>query len=490
MIYKSRIGAAVATGLGFATVLLLIPPLTSHAAQDRTPPNIVFIYTDDQSPTAVGIAGNEQIKTPNMDRLFREGANLVNAFVTTPVCSPSRASLMTSRYGTELGITDWIRPGAERELGLDPNLVTFPEVLASAGYRNGLIGKWHLGTPDRFHPTTMGYHYFMGFRTGGNTPKDPVLEIDGADRKFEGFTPDILTDHAIGFLRRNRSRPFLLSLHYRAPHAAWLPVRDEDWAPYAEMDPKIPNPDYPNLDVERVKRMTREYMASVTSVDRNVGRLLDVLDEIGVTDHTVVIFTSDHGYNTGHNGVWYKGNAQWQLTELPPQRWENIPRRQRPNLYDQSLRVATAIRWPGVIKPGTKVAQTLTNLDWYPTLLAMAGVKPSAGVLLRGRNFLPLLRGETVPWDNDLYAEYSMKHGAKTHMRAYRTPEWKLMIDFLNEGREELYDLKNDPAETTNLSDSTDPAIRTIKEELRKKIIEKMREINDPVLDLLKREPS
>ena len=459
--------------------LLVIGMSLPVIADER--PNIVFVYTDDQAPTAVGIE-NADLKTPHMDRLFREGARLTNSFVTTPVCSPARASLMSSRYGTELGITDWINPRREADHGLDPKVVTWPELLNAAGYKNGLVGKWHLGTADRFHPTRTGFHYFMGFRSGGTTPKNPVLEINGRTKKFEGFTPDILTNHAIDFVRRNRRAPFLLCLHFRAPHAVWLPVRDEDLAPYKKLDPQIPNPDFPHLNVAKVKRMTREYYASVASVDRNLGRLLGLLDELKLAENTVVIFTSDHGYNLGHNGVWYKGNAQWQLTKLPPKKWPHIGRKQRPNLYDQSLRVPTAVRWPAVIKPGTVVSETVSNLDWFPTLLALAKVETPRGVVVRGRNFLPLLRGETiVTWDNDLYAEYSMKHGAQTHMRAWRTPKWKLMLDFLNEGRAELYYLKKDPAETTNLADSKDPEAQRMRKLLTTRITQRMREIGDKV---------
>ncbi len=200
-----------------------------------------------------------------------------------------------------------------------------------------------------------------------------------------------------------------------------------------------------------------------------------------LTENTVVIFTSDHGYNLGHNGVWYKGNAQWQLTKSPQQKWPHIGAKQRPNLFDQSLRVPTAVRWPAAIKPGTVVTETVSNLDWFPTLLALANVETPKDVVIRGHNFLPLLRGETVRWDNDLYAEYSMKHGAQTHMRAWRTPKWKLMLDFHNEGRAELYNLENDVAETTNLMDSNDPKIQQVKKLLTDRITQRMREIGDPV---------
>ncbi len=463
--------------------LLLALVVLCRAASADARPNIVFIYTDDQAPFAVAAAGDKRFITPSIDRIFREGAHLTNSFVTTPVCSPSRVGLIASRYGTEMGITDWINPRSEATLGMDPKTTTWPQLLARAGYRNALFGKWHLGTRDKYHPTNFGYHEFMGIRTGGCPPKDPVLELlDGEVKKVEGFTCDIFTDHSLQFIRENRRRPFAVSLHFRAPHAAWLPVRDEDWEPFKDLDPEIPNPDYPNLNVAQVKKRTREYLAAVKSIDRNVGRVLGLLDELKLSDKTIVIFTSDHGYNLGEHGVWYKGNAIRILTKNPPQQWKNIPPARRPNLWDTSLRVPTAVRWPGVIKPSTKVTRTVSNLDWYPTLLAMAGVDLPTDVTIRGRDITPLLRGESVEWDDGLYAEYSMHHGATTHMRGYRTPNWKLMRDFASPGRAELYDLQNDPDERTNLIESDDPVHVRVRRELDAKIFKQMQALNDPAL--------
>ena len=482
--------ALVVVGVVFSFVGIRVVCTAESTPLDLTPgespgakygrPNIVFLYTDDQAPWALGLSGNPEARTPNLDRLFREGAYLVNCFTTTPVCSPSRAGLIASRYGTELGITDFLHPRKEPELGLEPAVVTWPEVLAAAGYTNGLFGKWHLGLPDRYHPTRVGYHQFIGFRGGGNRPKDPILEIDGKEQRLQGLLPDILTDHAIAFVHQNQEKPFLLSLHYRAPHAPWLPVADEDWAPFKDLDPTIPHPDYPDLDVARVKRMMREYLASVASVDRNVGRLLDVLDKLKLTQKTVVIFTSDHGYNMGHNGIWHKGNGHWVLKSLRGLPG-NDPRVQRPNLYDNSLRVPTAVRWPGVIKPGT-VEETISNLDWYPTILAMTGVSLPDDTTIRGRDFLPLLKGGTMDWDNDLYAEYSQHHYVEADLRMYRTAQWKLIRDFNNPGKDELYHLAKDPGETTNLIDSADPEVRRVKRSLKAKLLAKMQELNDPVL--------
>lgn len=445
-------------------------------------PNIIFVYTDDQAPTAAGFVGNTQLRTPHMDRIAAEGAVLRNSFTVTPVCSPSRAELATSRYGSELGILDWINPRAEPDHGLNPNTVTWMELLQEAGYTTGLFGKWHLGTADRFHPTLTGYDTFMGFRDGGRPPKDAVLEVDGHDVETSGFIVDLVTDAALEFIDANRSGPFLLSLHYREPHARWLPTRDEDWLPYSDLDVLLPEPDYPNLDVPRVERMMREYYASCASVDRNLGRVLNALDEWELAGNTIVIYTSDHGYNTGHHGLWYKGNAEWMLTDLPEQRWDDIPAIRRPNLYDQSLRVPTAVRWPGVIEPGTEIGQTVSNLDWFPTLLEMGGVNLPGDLTVRGRSIVPLLKGEGPAWDNDLYCEYSQRHSGAADMRAWRTPEWKLMIDYRHPGRNELYDLAHDPAEAHNLIESDDPEVQAVRRDLESRIVAKLAEIRDPVL--------
>ena len=463
--------------------ILLLSSKTLVAA-----PNIVFIYTDDQAPFAVNAAGDKRFITPHIDRIFHEGAHLTNSFVTTPVCSPARVGLIASRYGTEMGITDWINPGRESTLGLNPKTPTWPQLLAAAGYQNGLFGKWHLGTADHYHPTKFGYHTFLGIRTGGCPPKNPVLELtDGTVTKVAGYTCDIFTDHALEFIKKNQQRPFLLSLHFRAPHAAWLPVRPEDWEPFKNLDPVIPNPDYPNLNIPVIKKRTREYLAAVKSVDRNVGRLLGLLEKLKLADNTIVVFTSDHGYNLGEHGVWYKGNAVRALTKNPPQQWPKIPASRRPNLWDTSLRVPTAVRWPAVIKPKSKITQTVTNLDWFPTLLSMAGVELPKQITIHGRDFTPLLKGQSVPWNNDLYAEYSMHHGAQTQMRAYRTPRWKLMQDFASPGRAELYDLTSDPQETTNLITSKNPQHLQVRTELAAKLHKQMVQLKDPALKPLSR---
>jgi uncharacterized sulfatase len=490
--------------LGVLALLLAssLPILGGESVPAGDRPNVLFVYTDDQAPWGFGASGYAQAHTPHIDELAREGVSLKNFFVTTPVCSPARASLMTSRYASEYGILDFIpHPGHRlydptKKIGLDPASVTFAEVLRASGYDTGLVGKWHLGDwtvseADTYHPTNHGFGYFMGLTGGGTSPQNPPLEEDGVVHSFHGLTTDILTDHAIDFIRRRRSGPFLLSLHYRAPHSPWLPVAEEDWAPYEDLDPDIPNPDYPDLDVERVKRMTREYLASITGVDRNLGRVLRVLEELGLRRSTVVIFTSDHGYNMGHNGIYHKGNGIW-VTRSLPRATKNIAAKYRPNMYDNSIRVPAIVRWPGVVRPGSVIEHTATSLDWYPTLVEIAGADLPAEHLVRGRSLVPLLRGEPpADWNEDYYGEYSMINYCRAFMRCYRTPEWKLIRDFLNPERDELYDLENDPAESHNLIDESDPRIKRIIERLDARIRQHMEENGDRLLeDLVEAKPS
>ena len=452
----------------------------------RVRPNILFISTDDQAPWAIGASGNKQAITPHMDRLVSQSAYLVNSFVSTPVCSPSRAATLTGRYGYEVGVFNWFKPSDQKN-GLNLEEITFAEALRDAGYHTGLVGKWHLGMNDRYYPTQHGFDYFMGHRHGGFKTVDPDLEELGEENNYKGLTADILGDHAIGFLKEHvahhQEQPFLLSWHTRAPHTRWLPVAPEDMQPYAG-DFEMEIPEYPDLDSEKVTRMMREYLASVRSVDRNLGRVMQALDELKLTQNTVIIFTSDHGYNMGHNGIWHKGNGNWILKHDVPAT-HNVGKNMRPNMYDNSVRVPTMVRWPGVVKADSRISQTTSNLDWFPTLLEMAGVEKPEGKLLRGRSLLPLLRGEEpTEWSNDMFGFYSSNEDYANQfveeMRMMRTPRWKLVRYLRAPERDELFDLVNDADESKN--EIGNPAYKTIISKLHEKIVQRMVETNDPAL--------
>lgn len=470
----------------FWSAYFIVNTVNGQSQSNLEKPNILFIYTDDQAAWTLGTYGNKQAYTPNIDRLAFEGVTMENAFSVTPVCSPARASLLTSRYGSEIGITDFIvMPGHRLEkvadigLGLEQGISTFPKLLSDGGYKTALIGKWHIGSKEQHHPTMHGYDEFMGFLHGGAEVENPVFEVNGINVQFEGLTVDVLTDLAIEFLNKQKAnnQTFFLSLHYRSPHGPWRPVADEDDLPYLDVELEIAHPDFPNLHISKVRNNMRNYLASVSGVDRNVGRLLSKLNELGLKENTIVIFSSDDGYNIGHNGLASgKGNAIWALEPLPPI-LPDIEQRYRPNLYDNSLKVPLIIRWPGVTISGSRVTETVTELDWYPTILSMANIEVPDSVKIHGRDFTPLLRGEKIEWNNDLYAEYSMINYAFADMKAYRTPEWKLIIDNNNRARDELYDLINDPEETHNIINDPSSRIRSIKNMLTEKLKSKLKYI-------------
>lgn len=454
--------------LAFASLMLCLFTAGASSQIDPAPrPNVVFIYTDDQARWAVGAYGNPEVQTPNLDRLARQGAMLTHAFTCTPVCSPSRAGMFTSRYPTQIKIDDWINPEKEPELGLAPEAITWPKLLRAAGYATALFGKWHLGTNPEFHPTRNGYGHFFGFLGGGNTPIDPTLEVAGKTTKMKGSLPDLLVDDALKFLDKHRKGPFLLSVHFRAPHAPYAPVPEEDAAPFRTLDPTIP--DVVDLPVDRVKKLTREYYASVHSVDRNVGRLLDRLDELKLSSNTIVIFTSDHGYMIGHHGLWHKGNATW-LAEGK--------KGHRPNMFDDAIRVPLLVRWPGVVPAGSKIDAVVTNLDIMPTLLDLVGLGLPDNLKVEGRTFAPFLRHEEVPyWDGTIYGQYDMHHGDTARMRMIRTPDWKLVRRLDTAGLDELYDLNKDPGETRNLSGVKEYEDRA--HQLRLRLLVRMLELDD-----------
>src|SRR6185436_19501128 len=201
--------------------LAVLVALNDHelAAAEARPLNLVSIVTDDQAAWSIGAYGNRESRTPNIDRLAREGARFLNAFASTPVCSPSRATFLTGRYGTQVGVTDWITARQSKAgLGLTPDSITWPKILQQQGYRTGLVGKWHLGEQPQFHPTRLGFDFFMGAPAGSFKPKDPELEVNGQLTKMQGFGADILMDAALRFIETNRAGPFALLIHFREPH--------------------------------------------------------------------------------------------------------------------------------------------------------------------------------------------------------------------------------------------------------------------------------
>lgn len=437
---------------GSLSIVVILLGASTLRAGDR--PNVVFLMADDLSTWGVGVYGNPDARTPNLDRLAREGVTFRQAFVSTPVCSPSRAAMFAGVFPSRLGVSDWINPAEEPDVGVSPDVVGWPEVLKEAGYATAMIGKWHLGTRDDFHPTRQGYDLFHGFRGGGNRPIDPTLEVDGRETELKGSLPDLLTDRALRFVEDHRDGPFLVSLHFRAPHQPYAPTPAEDARALASVDPPVP--DGFGLPVDRVKKLRRDYLASVHSIDRNVGRLLARLADLGLEQNTLVIFTSDNGYMIGEHGLWHKGNGLW----LGQGRAGH-----RPNMFDESVRVPFIARWPGKIPAGSTVDRSVSMVGLFPTVLELSGLPVPSGVTLDAPSFAPLMRGEAPAWDDTVFGLYDMHHYQKAAMRMIRTPEWKLIRHLEEGGSDELYHLSADPHELANLSGvpahaSTEAALR------------------------------
>ena len=453
---------------GFGLVLTFV--LAAGAAESPRF-NLLSIVADDQAAWSIGAYGNRESRTPNMDRLAREGARFLNAFTCTPVCSPSRASFLTGRYGTQVGITDWITPNEARDgLGLAANAKTWPKLLRQRGYVTGLAGKWHLGTQPQFHPTRLGFDFFMGGLAGSFRPQNPKLEVAGKPTKLDGFSADVVTDAALAFMETNLSRPFALLVHYREPHAPYGPVAEVDSAPFKELDPTIP--EVPGLKTNQLKNWVREYYGAIHAVDRSLGRLLARLDELKLADRTIVMFTSDHGYMMGQHGLHMKGNGHSIIgaTKGP----------QRPNMFEESIRIPLLVRWPGVTRPGLEVAEPVSNLDTWASVFGMLGFKTPGGWKQEGLDFSPLLRGKRYLARDAIFAQYDLHHEGRDSMRMIRTSEWKLVRHYLNPSLDELYDLKADPAEAANLYHA--PSAAMARADLQQRLTAWMRSIDDPLL--------
>ena len=320
-------------------------------------PNILFVYTDDQSTWSIGAYGNPNTLTPNLDRFASQGMLFQNAFTTTPVCSPSRAGLLTSLYSTQIGISDWL---------------------------------------------------------------NPTLEENGATGKKSGVLADLLTDKTLEFIRANKDRTWLAALHFREPHAPYVPTSIEDTKALADL--RLELPVVQGLQSDRVMKLRREYLTAVHAVDRNFGKLMTLIDDLKLTENTLVIFTSDHGYMIGEHGLIHKGNASYILKD------KNTL---RPNMFDNAIRVPLMIRQPGRIAPGTKAKHTMTQLDFFPTILRWVGLSTPQNLKIQGRDASALLAGNTVSgWDDSMFGQYDMKHPEGARMRMLRTNRWKLIRHF------------------------------------------------------------
>ncbi|MCP1170631.1 sulfatase-like hydrolase/transferase [Limimaricola litoreus] len=410
-------------------------------------PDILVIVSDDQGTWAMAHAGTFELDTPNLDRLAEMGKRFDALYCVSPVCSPARASILTGRIPSAHGVHDWLAAGnstlerAYHRLLIDylDGFETYPEILAHAGYRCGLSGKWHLGKTEEPH---RGFDFWQAFPTGGGSYRDPKI-VDGrrmTDR--EGYLTEIITDNALEFLRaQDGARPWYLSVHYTAPHSPWAldehepedvaafwPECDFPSLPRDPMHPDIYDPAaYPETP-ERRREILSGYAAAIRGMDRQIGRLLDHLEAEGRLEDTFILFTSDNGMNMGHHGIYGKGNGTDPI-----------------NLFETSVRVPGIAAWPGRIAPG-RLTGIYSHYDILPTLLGLANLPDRVPEGLPGRDLSEVLLAEAP--EEDGFAVVFDEYGPH---RMIRQGRWKY-IHRADPEACELYDLETDPGETRNLA--------------------------------------
>jgi len=456
-------------------------------------PNIVFIMSDDHAAHAMSCYGSRINETPHIDRIADGGMRLDNCFCTNSICTPSRAVILAGTYNHINGVTTL-------STHMDNQILTFPKLLQGVGYQTAIYGKWHLGQGPEHEPTG-----FDDWRVvpGQGLYHDPEF-IDAEGRRVhKGYVTDLITDFSLDWLKnRDKERPFCLLVHHKAPHRPWEPdskhadmyedidLREPEtfWDDYRNRasaaeaatmrvdrdltatDLKRPVPEGLSPEDEKrwkYQRYIKDYLRVVASIDDNIGRLLDYLDKEGLTENTMVIYTSDQGFFLGDHG-WYDKRF----------------------MYEESLRMPFVVRFPREIEPGTTNEDIVLNLDFAPLFLELAGVEVPDE--FQGVSFRSLLQGETPDdWRKGMYYRYWM-HKAHHNVYAHygiRTLRYKLIyyysdalgqagaIDETYEPEWELFDLELDPYELYNAYD--DPAYAEVVRELTDEMHRLQAEVGD-----------
>ncbi|MBL9191489.1 MAG: sulfatase [Opitutaceae bacterium] len=456
----------------WASVIPVPKDILPERASGAKPLNVVFILSDDHRFDAMSFMGHPLAETPNLDRLAREGAHLKNAMVTTALCSPSRASILTGLYTFRHRVID-------NQRAIPPGTVYFPQYLQKAGYATAFLGKWHMGAEgDDPQP---GFDHWVSFRGQGEyyapSPRY-TLNVDGQRVPMKGYMTDELTDYAIAWLQKQKpaEKPFFLYLSHKAVHAEFAPAerhrgkfaqrtwtRPKSMPVTEEMIRNQPRwlrdqrnswhgvdfPYHSDLDIDKYYKA---YGETLSAVDDSVGRVLDQLGKMGVLDNTLIVYMGDNGFMFGEHGLIDKRVA-----------------------YEPSIRVPLLMRAPKLIRPGTVVDQVVANIDIAPTVMEVMGLKPAAH--FDGRSLVPLLRGEQVKWrDYFLYVYYwERNYPQSPTVFALRGDRYKFITYYGLWDSNELYDLQSDPDEMKNLIN--DPAHRTTTETMTKQLYAMMEQL-------------
>ncbi|MGD9905008.1 MAG: sulfatase [Vicinamibacterales bacterium] len=451
-----RFGRLTVTMTSLAALACSGPDAPAQApATPPRRPNLVFVLVDDMRWDDFAAAGHPFIDTPHMDRLAREGARFTNAFATTPLCSPSRASFLTGQYPHTNGIVD----NTARE---SHGLPVFPLALQQAGYRTGFFGKWHMGNDDSPRP---GFDHWVAM-PGQGEAIDPALNVDGQRVQDTGYTTDLLTDYVERFIDRPGDQPFLVYLAHKAIHPNVVQQDDGSVVPLAGQPggfvaaerhrgryagrtmPRRPNAFVPPTDKPALQQRIpglgplgkatattddeiRGRLEMLLAVDDSLGRILAVLERKGILDDTMVVFTSDHGYFYGEHGL----NEERRLA------------------YEETIRIPLLVRFPRLAQAGTTPEAMALSIDLAPTLLDVAGLTPAAAI--QGRSLVPVLQGRADGWRTSFLVEYFsdtvFPRVRRMGYSAVRTARHKYVRFRDQQGMDELYDLEADPYELTNL---------------------------------------
>ncbi|HEY0864455.1 MAG TPA: sulfatase-like hydrolase/transferase [Lacunisphaera sp.] len=434
---------------------------------ESTKPDVLFILVDDLRWDALGYMNHPFVKTPNIDRLRAEGAMMANAFVTTSICCPSRATFLTGTLANRHGVID--NETSEYNPEVTPPLTKY---LQAAGYKTAMIGKWHMG--ETAAPRAY-FDYWLSFK-GQGVYNDPLFNINGKEVPQKGYTTDLLTDQAIQFIENQpKDRPYFAMLSHKAVHEPFHPAPRHTEAYGADAAIPLPlswsddfstKPDWQKrdalgdvrwhyrtrereqeklpasvpADTWRKGRDFVEQLRCLAAVDEGIGRLIEALRKRGTLDHTLIVFTSDNGYFHGEHRRWDKRLA-----------------------YEESLRIPMVVFYPGHIKAGSTVPQLITNVDFAPTILDYAGLPIPAG--MQGASMKPLFEEQAPHWRDYVFYEYwkDLVHSIPT-MTGVRTDRYKLLTYPEINDLDELYDLQNDPHEMRNLA--RDPAYAQLHAEM------------------------
>ncbi len=405
------------TAYSLLVLLGLMAALQPMAQSSR--PNIIYIMTDDMGYGDLGSYGQKNYSTPHLDKLASQGMKFLQAYAAGPLCTPTRTGFMTGRYParTPIGLKEPLTPAPkDRPYGLTSSYPSVGSLMKQSGYETVLIGKWHLGFLPEHSPTKNGFDYFWGFHSGaadylshkGDGRKPDLYENDTPVSE-EGYLTDILSQKATEFLKKPHAKPFFLVLTYSAPHWPWQGPSDKAYNDTVDF---------------RSGGSKAIYTAMMKSLDDGVGLIMRALDEAGLSENTIVIFTNDNG------GERYSDHGNLAKSKA--------------SLWEGGIKVPAFIRWTGKIQPGQTSGQVAVTMDWTATILAAAGAKPSKDFPLDGIDLMAICRGKKKERERTLY----WRTYQRSKQNAVRQGKWKYLKD---ENGEYLFDLQKDPGETTDL---------------------------------------